>query len=60
VLVSDRAIKHSPRFGASPDEIYFVADYGNVDNVWSWRRGERRLARWNRKRATASRKSARR
>ncbi|HZE11293.1 MAG TPA: hypothetical protein VE034_06905, partial [Burkholderiales bacterium] len=38
VLVSDRAVKHSPRFGTSPDEIYFVADYGNVDNVWSWRR----------------------
>ncbi len=46
VLVSDRAVKHSPRFGDSPDEIYFVADYGNVDNVWSWRRGDRRLARW--------------
>jgi hypothetical protein len=46
VLVTDRAVKHSPRFGDSPDEIYFVADYGNVDNVWSWRRGDRRLARW--------------
>jgi hypothetical protein len=46
VLVSDRAVKHSPRFGDSPDEIYFVADYGSVDNVWSWRRGDRRLARW--------------
>jgi len=46
VLVTDRAVKHSPRFGESADEIYFVADYGNVDNVWSWRRGERRLARW--------------
>jgi len=46
VLVSDRAVKHSPRFGDSADEIYFVADYGNVDNVWSWRRGDRRLARW--------------
>jgi len=38
VFVSDRAVKHSPRFGDSADEIYFVADYGNVDNVWSWRR----------------------
>jgi hypothetical protein len=46
VLVSDRAVKHSPRFGDSGDEIYFVADYGNVDNVWSLRRGDRRLARW--------------
>lgn len=46
VLVADQAVKHSPRFGDSTDEIYFVADYGNVDNVWSWRRGERRLARW--------------
>src|SRR6266513_4681372 len=46
VLVSDRAVKHSPRFGDSGDEIYFVADYGNVGNVWSWRRSDRRLARW--------------
>ncbi len=46
VLVADRTVKHSPRFGDSADEIYFVADYGNVDNLWSWRRAERRLARW--------------
>ena len=46
VLFSDRAVKHSPRFGDSADEIYFVADYGNVGNVWSWRRGDRSLARW--------------
>ena len=46
-LLTDRAVKHSPRFSAAGDEIYFVADYGNVDNVWSWRRGERRLARWS-------------
>lgn len=46
VLLADRAVKHSPRFGDSEDEIYFVADYGNVDNVWSWRRSERRIARW--------------
>ncbi len=46
VLVSDRAVKHSPRFGDSTDEIYFAADYGNVSNVWSWRRGDRSLARW--------------
>jgi len=47
VLVSDRAVKHSPRFGDSTHEIYFVADYGNVSNVWSWRRGDRSLARWS-------------
>jgi hypothetical protein len=46
LLVTDRAVKHSPRFGESADEIYFVADYGNVDNVWSWRRRDRSLARW--------------
>ncbi len=46
VLFSDRAVKHSPRFGDSPDEIYFVAGYGSVDNVWSWRRGELQLSRW--------------
>src|SRR5258706_6235974 len=45
-LVSDGAVKHSPRFGDSDDELYFVADYGNVDNVWSWRGGDRSLARW--------------
>lgn len=48
VLVSDPAIKHSPRYGASPDEIYFVANYDNVYDIWSWRRGERRLSRWTR------------
>ncbi len=46
VLVEDDAVKHSPRFGESADEIYFVADYGRVYNVWSWRPDQRRLARW--------------
>jgi len=46
VLVSDEAVKHSPRFGDSADEIYFIADYGKVYNVWSLRRGEHRLSRW--------------
>jgi len=46
-LLTDSAVKHSPRFSEAGDEIYFVADYGNVDNVWSWRRGARRLARWS-------------
>ena len=48
VLLADRAIKHTPRFGATPDEIYFVANYDNTYNVWSWRRGERNLSRWTR------------
>jgi hypothetical protein len=30
VLVSDAAIKHSPRFGASADEVFFIADYGRI------------------------------
>jgi hypothetical protein len=47
VLLSDPAVKHSPRFGDG-DEIYFVADYGKVYNVWSLRRGERSLSRWTR------------
>ncbi|MGC2517761.1 MAG: hypothetical protein WA373_01450 [Burkholderiales bacterium] len=46
VLLADEAVKHSPRFGDSPDEIYFVADYGKVYNVWSWRRDRRQLSRW--------------
>jgi hypothetical protein len=48
VLASDSAIKHTPRYGPSQDEIYFIANYGNVYDVWSWRRGERQLARWTR------------
>jgi len=47
VLLADGAVKHFPRFAESGDEIYFIGDYGNVDNVWSWRRGDRRLARWS-------------
>jgi len=46
VLLEDEAVKHSPRFGDSPDEIYFVADYGKIYNVWSWRRDRRQLSRW--------------
>ena len=48
VLVSDGAVKHSPRFGSSADEVFFVADYGNRYDVWSWRRGNTALARWTR------------
>jgi hypothetical protein len=50
VLVSDPAIKHSPRFGRlspdAPDEIFFVADYGKVYNVWSFARSSGTLSRW--------------
>jgi hypothetical protein len=48
VLLADTAIKHSPRFGESADEIYFVANYGNVYDVWSYRRGDKSIARWTR------------
>jgi hypothetical protein len=43
-VLSDAAIKHSPRFGDG-DEIYFIGDYGKVYNVWSVRQGGR-LSRW--------------
>jgi hypothetical protein len=46
VLVSDSAIKHSPRFGESPDEIYFIANYGGTYDVWSL--NGTRLSRWTR------------
>ena len=48
VLVADVAIKQSPRFGDSADEVFFVADYGKVYDVWSWRRGSPTLSRWTR------------
>jgi hypothetical protein len=47
VLVSDSAVKHFPRYAEPGNEIYFIGDYGNVSNVWSWRRGDGRLARWS-------------
>lgn len=46
VLVSDAAVKHSPRFGDTPDEVFFVADYGKVYDVWSVRRDNPALSRW--------------
>ena len=46
VLVSDAAIKHSLRFGASADEIFFIADYGKAYNVWSLKLGSRSMQRW--------------
>jgi hypothetical protein len=46
VLVADQAVKHSPRFGQSADEVFFVADYGNSYDVWSWQRAGSWLARW--------------
>ena len=48
VLVADEAIKHSPRFGRTPDEVFFVADYGKRYDVWSWELGSSSLARWTR------------
>jgi len=45
-LITDRAIKHSPRFGASQDEVFFIADYGKAYNVWSVRRSNRSVQRW--------------
>jgi hypothetical protein len=46
VLVADEAVKHSPRFGDSPDKVYFVADYGKVYNLWSVTRSSGALSRW--------------
>jgi hypothetical protein len=46
VLAADSAIKHSPRFGATAREVYFVADYGGTYNVWSLQRDRGVLARW--------------
>jgi hypothetical protein len=43
-LLSDGAIKHSPRIGDG-DEIYFIGDYGKIYNVWSVRPGGA-LSRW--------------
>ncbi len=43
VVLSDAAIKHSPRIG-DRDEVFFVGGYGKVYNVWSV--GAGRLARW--------------
>ncbi len=44
LLLSDPAVKHSPRIGER-DEVFFVADYGKVFNVWSLGRGGQ-LSRW--------------
>ncbi len=48
ILLADEAVKHSPRFGESPDEIFFIADYGQNYDVWSWRSGTPSLSRWTR------------
>ena len=48
ILVADEAIKHSPRFGETADEVFFIADYGKVYDVWSWQRGSPALSRWTR------------
>jgi hypothetical protein len=46
VLLADEAVKHSPRFADTPDEIYFVADYGKTYNLWSLRPIDGSLQRW--------------
>jgi hypothetical protein len=48
VLAVDEAIKHSPRFGETAGELFFIADYGKVYDVWSWQRGSPALSRWTR------------
>jgi hypothetical protein len=47
VLVSDPAIKHSPRIGER-DEVFFIANYGNVYDVWSVGHRGGALSRWTR------------
>jgi hypothetical protein len=47
VLVSDTAIKHSPRIG-DRDEVFFIANYGNVYDVWSVGRAGGAVSRWTR------------
>lgn len=48
VLVSDEAAKHSPRFGSSQDEVFFIADYQKTFDIWSWRADSQSLFRWTR------------
>jgi len=48
ILVTDTAVKHSPRFAESGDEIFFIADYGQTYDIWSWRHGKAALSRWTR------------
>lgn len=43
VLVSDSAVKHSPRI-SDGGEVYFIAGYDSTYNLWSLRGGQ--LARW--------------
>jgi len=47
-LISDASIKHSPRFGNTMNEIFFIADYGKVYDIWSWQRASNSLSRWTR------------
>ena len=42
-LVSDAAVKHSPRIGDG-GEVFFIAGYDSAYNLWSLRGGQ--LARW--------------
>src|SRR5262249_1921943 len=47
-LVSDAAVKHSPRFGTHTEEIFFIADYGKVYDPCPWQRATGSLSRWTR------------
>lgn len=47
-LLADEAVKHSPRFGATADEIFFIADYDRRYEIWSWHSGKSTVARWTR------------
>ena len=47
VLLSDSAVKHSPRFGET-GELFFIANYGGRYDVWSLDRKSRTLSRWTR------------
>jgi hypothetical protein len=48
VLLSDEAVKHSPRFDEATGAIFFVADYERTYDIWSWREGRSSLYRWSR------------
>jgi hypothetical protein len=48
VLFADEAVKHSPRFGETAGDLFFIADYHRNYDIWSWREGASRLSRWTR------------
>ena len=48
VLLSDAAVMHSPRFGETTGEVFFIADYDRTFDIWSWREGRPSVSRWTR------------